>query len=180
MKAKQAKILEGYFKTENDHWNEFILEMLCQILRQEKFENPQLPLELFNNATNMFVQKHQTPLQAVHQFGIDLDKKKLSANQKLFLYKWVWKYLNETEFEKLDLTPIRDLLESQKEKLQAENEPRKPPQKDIRETLKEIMQNEFEQLPETLKGLEPMQRLTIICKFAPFILPKIEAVNIND
>jgi hypothetical protein len=39
------------------------------------------------------------------------------------------------------------------------------------------MQKELEQLPETLKGLEPVQRLNILCKLMPFVLPKVEAVS---
>ncbi len=48
---------------------------------------------------------------------------------------------------------------------------------DLRETLKAMMQREIEQLPETLKDLEPMQRLNILCKLMPYILPKVESVK---
>ncbi len=99
MKTEQIQALESYFKTENDHWNGFNLEMLCEVLQQGEFENPELPLRLFNNATDIFVEKHETPLQAVQQFAGQLDKNKLSASQKIFLYKWVCKYLNGTEYE---------------------------------------------------------------------------------
>lgn len=34
-----------------------------------------------------------------------------------------------------------------------------------------------EQLPETLKDLEPVQRLNVLCKLIPYVLPKIEAVH---
>jgi hypothetical protein len=180
MKAKQMKALESYFKTKNDHWNGFTLEMLCEILKQGEFENPEVPLELFSNAIDLFDKKHETPLQAVQQFARELDKKKLSASQKLFLYHWVWKYLDETEFENLDLTTVKDLLEIQEEKLKAEIKFDRPQEKNIREMLKDIVKNEFEQLSETLKGLEPVQRLNVICKLAPFVLPKMEAIDSND
>ena len=39
------------------------------------------------------------------------------------------------------------------------------------------MQKELEQLPETLKDLEPVQRLNILCKLIPYVLPKVEAVH---
>ena len=77
----------------------------------------------------------------------------------------------------MDLAPIENLLRSQKEKLKAESQPVKPLTKNIRETLKELMQKELEKLPDTLKELEPVQRLNILCKLMPFILPKIESVN---
>ncbi|TAL62565.1 MAG: hypothetical protein EPN85_02410 [Bacteroidetes bacterium] len=177
MKAKQITALESYFKTENEHWNGFTFEMLCEVLQQGQFENPELPLQLFDNATNMFCDKHETPLQAIEQFAGELDKHKLTAIQKIFLYKWVCKYLNGTEYEKLDLTPTKDLLEGKYEKLKAENEPVKPLVKNIREMLKEIMQKEASLLPETLKGLDPVQRLNILCKLMPYVFPKVEAVD---
>lgn len=51
---------------------------------------------------------------------------------------------------------------------------------DLRKTLKEIMRKEFEQLPETLKELEPKERLNILCKLMPFVFPKVEAVHPTD
>jgi hypothetical protein len=39
------------------------------------------------------------------------------------------------------------------------------------------MQNEIEQLPDTLKELEPAQRLNILCKLIPYVLPKVESVT---
>ena len=179
MKTEQIQSLESYFKTNNEHWNRFAFGMLCEILQQGQFENPELPLQLLNIATNTFVEHHETPLQAVQQFADELDKNELSAVQKIFVYKCLCNYLNQTEYDKIDLTPIKKLLKSQNDKLKSENEPKKPQVRDIRETLKEIMQKEFEQLPETLKGLEPVQRLTILCKLAPYVLPKIDAVNLD-
>jgi hypothetical protein len=175
MKAKQISALESYFKTDNDHWNEFTFEMLCEILQQGKFENPELPLQLLTEAESIFCEKHETPLQAVQQFTRELEKHKLSAAQKIFVCERILKYLKNTEYEKLDLTPVKDLLESHTDKLKADNEPKKPQVKNLREALKEIMQKEIEQLPETLKELKPAQRLNIICKLAPFVLPKVES-----
>jgi hypothetical protein len=51
---------------------------------------------------------------------------------------------------------------------------------DLRKILKVIIQKEFEQLPETLKKLEPKERLNILCKLMPFVFPKVEAVEPTD
>ncbi|MEP6466165.1 MAG: hypothetical protein ABJB05_07650 [Parafilimonas sp.] len=51
---------------------------------------------------------------------------------------------------------------------------------DLRKTLKEIMRKEFEKLPQTLKELEPKERLNILCKLMPFVFPKVEAVHPTD
>ena len=40
-----------------------------------------------------------------------------------------------------------------------------------------MMQKEIENLPATLEGLEPMQRLTIVSKLIPFVMPKADNIN---
>lgn len=177
MKAKQIQALESYFKTENDHWNGFTFEMICEVLQHGQFENPELPLKLFSNAEAIFTENYQSPLQSVQKFTVELDKHKLSASQTFFIYKWVCKYLNGTVYENLDLTLVKELLKSQKEKLRVESQPVKLLTKNIRESLKEMMQKELSELPKTLEGLEPVQRLNLLCKLMPFVLPKVESVN---
>ncbi len=49
----------------------------------------------------------------------------------------------------------------------------------LRERLKSIMLKEIERLPETLEGLDPKERLNVICKLMPFIFPKIESVSMS-
>lgn len=51
---------------------------------------------------------------------------------------------------------------------------------DLRNTLKEMMQKELEQLPEILKELEPKERLNILCKMLPFVFPRVEAIHHTD
>jgi len=62
-------------------------------------------------------------------------------------------------------------------KINKQNNTPKPLTMDIRETLKEFVQKEIEQLPETLKTLTPAQRLNVLCKLMPYVLPKTESVK---
>ena len=48
---------------------------------------------------------------------------------------------------------------------------------DLRDTLKIIMQKEIEKLPEMLDGLEPKERVNVICKLMPYVFPKVESVH---
>lgn len=176
MKTKEIEALESYFTTENEHWNGFAFDMLCEVLKQGNFENPETPLQLFNISTDIFCQHYKQPLQAVELFNDKMDNEKLSPAQKLFVYEAVISYLKQSEFG-YDFGAIKDLLKSRKDKLKAENQPVKPLTGNIRDTLKELLQKELEQLPETLKELEPVQRLNILCKLMPFILPKVESVT---
>lgn len=180
MKTKEIENLESYFKTENEHWNGYAFEMLCEVLKQGNFENPETPLQLFDKAVNIFTEQHETPLKAVQEFAAETDKQKLTPVQKLFVYEWVYKYVRETEFEEIDLIEIKDLLKSQTERLKNDKpqvEYNKPLTGNIRDTLKEMMQKEIESLPETLKELDPVQRLNILCKLIPYVLPKVESVT---
>jgi len=175
MNAKNIEALESYFKTENDHWNGHTFRMLCEILEHNIFENPEQPLELFGNGLNYFLENSDSPLKAIQLLTNELDKEKLSESQKLFVCEQLNKYLRNTDFDNKDLTDIRQLLIQQIESLKKKLQPVKP--KDIREHLQGVMQNEFEQLPETLKKLEPLQRLNVVCKLAPFVLPKVAAIH---
>jgi len=110
MKAKEIEALESYFKTENEYWNGYAFEMLCEVLKQGNFENPETPLQLFDKAVNIFTEQHETPLKAVQEFAAETDKQKLTPAQKLFVYEWVYKYVKNSEFENIDTTEIKEIL----------------------------------------------------------------------
>jgi len=181
MNTKEVQALESYFKTENEHWNGYAFEMLCEVIQKGNFANPEKPLQLFSKSVDIFTEHFETPLKAVQMFEAETDKQKLDTNQKLFVFEWVLKYVKNTEFEKADTGEIKDLLKSQTERLKAEliklPEYNKPLTGNIRDTLKDLMQKELEQLPETLKELDPVQRLNILCKLMPYVLPKTESVK---
>jgi len=50
----------------------------------------------------------------------------------------------------------------------------------LRETLKTIMKNEIEKLPETLEALDPKERLNVVCKLMPYVFPKVETVHAKE
>jgi len=50
----------------------------------------------------------------------------------------------------------------------------------VRETLKSIMQKELEKIPEHLETLEAKERLNILCKLMPFVLPKVESIHPSE
>ena len=181
MNTKEVQALESYFKTENEHWNVHAFEMICEVLQKGNFENPETPLKLFSQSIDIFTEHFKTPLKAVQLFEAETDKQKIDTVQKLFVFEWVLKYVKYSEFEKVDTDEIKDLLKSLTERLKVEvnkqPEYNKPLVGSIRGTLKELMQKELEQLPETLKDLEPVQRLNVLCKLIPYVLPKVEAVH---
>ena len=50
----------------------------------------------------------------------------------------------------------------------------------LRDSLKNTMQKEIEQLSETLKELEPRERLNIVIKLMPYVFPKVETVHLTE
>lgn len=50
----------------------------------------------------------------------------------------------------------------------------------LRETIKGIMQQEIEKLPEQLAKLQPKERLDFVLKLMPYVFPKVEAVKSNE
>jgi vacuolar-type H+-ATPase subunit I/STV1 len=182
MNTKEIKALESYFKTENEHWNGYAFEMICNVLKQGNFKNPETPLLLFSKAIDIFTEQYETPLLAVKNFEKETDKHNLSLNQKLFVFENVLDYVKYSEFEKADTDEIKDLLKSHTERIKSEIKNQKPEYNkplvnNIRDTLKDLMQKELENLSETLKDLEPVQRLNVLCKLIPYVLPKVEAVH---
>lgn len=50
----------------------------------------------------------------------------------------------------------------------------------LRESLKELMQREIDNLPDLLDQMEPKERINVICRLMPFVFPKLEAINATD
>ena len=179
MNTKEVQTLESYFNTENEHWNGFAFKIICEVMQKANFTNPETPLQTFRKAVDIFTEHLETPLKAVQMFEIETNKRKLDTNQKLFLFEWVLKYVKLTEFKKTDkyeVSDIANLLKSRIERLKAELN-NKPLVGDIRDTLKELIREELEHLPKTLKDLEPVQRLNVLCKLMPYVLPKVESIT---
>ena len=52
--------------------------------------------------------------------------------------------------------------------------------KELREVLKNVLYNEIENIEESLKSLEPKQRIELLVKLMPFIFPKITSVHFRE
>lgn len=51
--------------------------------------------------------------------------------------------------------------------------------KNLRTELKETVQNEIKQIPELLKELDTKERLNVLCKLLPYVLPRVEQVSFS-
>lgn len=51
---------------------------------------------------------------------------------------------------------------------------------EMRESLKKTFQNEVDQLPDLLNQLEPKERISVIIKMMPYLLPSVKAVHYTE
>jgi hypothetical protein len=49
--------------------------------------------------------------------------------------------------------------------------------KELRSVLKKVVHDEFQHLPETLKNMEPKDRLELVVKLLPYAMPKNEKAS---
>ena len=162
MTTKEIKALESYFITENEHWNDNMFEMFCDALEQNLFVDLEQPLKLFSVAIEIFTKNSENPINAVELFNKELDKSTIDDNLKIFVYQWIHKYLRYSEFD-VDLTKIHDLLDSQLAALKEKIKPNKPQVKTIRESLKEMME---EEIIETARHFEETRTSTTFAFYA--------------
>lgn len=180
---KDLSTLESYFKTENEHWNEYALKTIRKAIENELFSDLKDFMQLYEQSIDIASESHrEQPYEGLKLIVSKCEAVEYSTQQIIFLLERVHDYLDFTEFEGWYSNEIQDLMKSQitvynnelKNKVPEYN---KPLTGNIRETLKDLMQKELEQLPETLKELDPVQKLNVLCKLMPYVLPKTESVK---
>lgn len=185
MDTKEITALEGYFKTGNEHWDYYALKTIRKALEKQLFSDFNKLMRLYEVSISIASESHrEKPFEGLKLIISEYDKNELSAEQKVYLLEGVFEFLDNTEFDGWYSEEIQDLMKSQiavynNEIANRKPEYNKPLTRDVRDTLKELMQKELEQLPETLKELDPVQRLNVLCKLMPYVLPKTESVRHN-
>jgi hypothetical protein len=183
MNTKEVQTIESYFKTENEHWNGYALKTIRKALEKRLFSDFNNLMQLYEFSINIASESHrEKPFEGLQLIILEYDKNELTTEQKVYLLEGVFEYLDRTDFDGWHSSEIQDLMKSQitvynnelKNKLPEYN---KPLTGNIRDTLKDLMRKELEQLPETLKELDPVQRLNVLCKLMPYVLPKTESVK---
>lgn len=183
MEITKIESLESYFKTENEHWNEYAFKTIRKALESVMFSDFIPLMNLYEGSITIASETHrEKPFEGLQLIIADCDKNEFNIKQKIFLLERVFEYLDKTEFDGWYSSEIQNLIKSQNEVYNKElkttlPEYNKPLVGNIRDTLKDMMQKEIESLPDTLKELEPVQRLNILCKLIPYVLPKVESVT---
>lgn len=183
MNTKEIQTIESYFKTENEHWNGYALKTIRKALEKQLFSDFNNLMQLYEFSIKIASESHrEKPFEGLQLIISEYDKNELTTEQKVYLLEGVFEYLDRTDFDGWYSSEIQDLMKSQitvynNELKNILPEYNKPLTGNIRNTLKDLMQKELEQLPETLKELDPVQRLNVLCKLMPYVLPKTESVK---
>lgn len=108
---------------------------------------------------------------------------KLDDSQRHFVVAWCIKYIEGTDFDGgVVMVEISHLLKVEKQLLSRKISGlplQIPSVENLQNSLKYILLKELERLPEYFEGLEPKERLDIICKLIPFVLPKIHPIDLE-
>ena len=168
------KAIDKYFKTENEHWNDAIFTLYNKVVKSGLFPDAEVPLKLFSDGINGMVNDNETPAKAVSEFIDTL--KSIDLPGQLLILNEAGHYFKNSVFDEGELSEITTLIDSYISKLN----PEKPQVANLREALKSIVKNELDALPETIKELEPLQRLNIVTKLLPYVMPKIESIHFED
>jgi hypothetical protein len=51
--------------------------------------------------------------------------------------------------------------------------------RELRERLKEVFYEELDNLPNLLKDMQPKERVELLIRLAPFVLPKVSPVGMS-
>jgi hypothetical protein len=168
--------VDSEFDTENDHWNTFAFKVHCNAIEARLFEDGTLPFKWIDKAIQDFLSAEKTPGAAVENWLKELSEAGLSLEQRKFIISWVSHFIEYSEFSN-DISRHSRLLKSYGKCL--DSDPLERLVDDIPAQLKEVIKKEVTELPERLQELDPEKRLNLLCKLFPFVLPKVESVDID-
>ena len=175
MNFNNFAVLQGYFKTENEYWNNWMFEYMAEVIEKGLFENIEQAMRMFNYSLDTAIECHDEPLKALHLIQDQFDKECLNNQQRVFVLELLLKYIRNSHFEEIEISDFKVLTSSLIKNLQCtidkKNEGNQALVSDLREQLKVMLQSEIQKIPENLQAMQPAQRLGVICKLMPYVLP---------
>jgi len=179
-----APDIEQYLNFSTEHDNEHALDVWLEAMKSGIFTDPTTPLRVFVELRNPLIRVSEQPSKVIPLFEQYTDG--MDTAQKLFIARRVYYYFKNTVFgatkEGEYLTGISKPLDAYIERLGRESGETviKEKTNDLRQTLKDIFRQEMERLPEYLQSLETKDRVNVLCKMIPYVLPKVESVHFSE
>ncbi|MFN8302602.1 MAG: hypothetical protein U0U46_08925 [Saprospiraceae bacterium] len=186
-KDTPAPEVDQYLNFGSDHDNGHAWAVWLEAIKTGVFSDPATPLKMFVELRNGLMKVAEHPAKVIPLFGQYTGG--MNDAEKLFIARHLLQYFQHTVFTDAEsgepeayLTGITKPLKAFVEKLGRETGQTKDDLKttDLRQMLKDVFRREMERLPEYLQSLETKERLNILCKMMPYVLPKVEAVHATE
>lgn len=171
MSKKKNGAAAAAIQTNNEHWNSYALKFLCKAKESGEFPDVDKAMDLYSDVCRIIEQHHDEPLKGDREAVALLAKAGMNEEQSVALNLAAYTYLKGSEFD-VDLSVGIALLKGRTKAKEAE-----PWNKGTREGLQELVRRELAELPETLKALDPKDRIATLCKLLPFVFPKMSNVE---
>jgi len=174
MSKRKTGAAEAAIHTDNEHFNGYALAFLCKAKEGGKFPDIDKAMDIYGDVVAMVLHYHDEPLRGDREAEAMLEKAGMNEEQRLEINLAAYTYLKGSEFD-VDLSIGIALLKGRTKAKEAE-----PWTKGTREGLQELVRRELAELPETLKALEPKDRIATLCKLLPYVFPKLNNVEGNE
>ncbi|MBK9176601.1 MAG: hypothetical protein IPM46_09745 [Flavobacteriales bacterium] len=174
MSKRKTGAAEAAIHTNNEHWNGYALAFLCKVKEGGKFPDVDKAMDLYSQVLDILQASHDEPLKGDRAAEALLAKAGMNEEQCVEINLAAYTYLKASEFD-VDLSVGIALLKGRTKAKEAE-----PWTKGTREGLQELVRRELAELPETLKALEPKDRIATLCKLMPYVFPKLNNVEGKD
>lgn len=174
MSKRKNGAAEAAIATENEHFNGYALAFLCKAKEGGKFPDLDKAMGLYCEVLGTIQVHHDEPLKGDRAADALMDKAGMNEEQRRDIYQAVYAYLKGSEFD-VDLSVGIALLKGRTKAKDAE-----PWTKGTREGLQELVRRELAELPETLKALEPRDRIATLCKLLPYVFPRLNNVESKE
>ncbi|HRH71332.1 MAG TPA: hypothetical protein PLB89_17655 [Flavobacteriales bacterium] len=174
MSKRKTGAAEAAIHTNNEHWNGYALAFLCKVKEGGKFPDVDKAMDLYCDVLGIIQDHHDKPLKGDRAAEALLAKAGMNEEQCVEINLAAYTYLKGSEFD-VDLSVGIALLKGRTKAKEAE-----PWTKGTREGLQELVRRELAELPETLKALDPKDRIATLCKLLPYVFPKLNNVEGKD
>lgn len=186
-KQKATPDVEQYLNFGSEHDREQAMKIWLEAVETGVFADAATPLKAFVELRKDFLKVSDQPARVIPIF--EQHTNGMKGAEKLFIARKVLYYFEHTVFDEGEanetdttLTGITKPLDAYIGRLRREAGEAKNDLKtgDLRQILKDIFRQEMERLPEYLQSLETKDRVNVLCKMLPFVLPKVESVHFEE
>lgn len=185
--APAAPDVEQYLNFGSEHDNKHALDVWLSAIKTGVFVDAAIPLKVFVELRNAFLKVFDQPAKVIPIFeqqtnGMNDIEKQFMARHLLYYFEHTIFADGENKESEIHLTGISKPLGALLSRLSRETGQNKDELRtgDLRQTLKDIFRQEMERLPEYLQSLETKDRVNVLCKMMPYVMPKIESVYFKE